>query len=93
MIDELLEALSNPWLIVGLAGQTVFSLRFVVQWVQSERAGKSIVPDVFWYLSIVGSALLLIYSLHRRDLVFILGQSAGFLVYTRNLALRRKETA
>jgi lipid-A-disaccharide synthase-like uncharacterized protein len=61
--------------------------------VQSERAGRSIVPDAFWYLSIAGSALLLIYSLHRRDLVFILGQSAGFLVYTRNLALRRKEAA
>ncbi len=93
MIDELLETLRNPWVIVGFAGQAVFSLRFVVQWIQSERAGRSIVPDVFWYLSIVGSALLLIYSLHRRDLVFILGQASGFLVYARNLALRRREIA
>jgi lipid-A-disaccharide synthase-like uncharacterized protein len=91
MSDELFEALRNPWLILGLAGQLVFSARFIVQWIQSERAGRSIVPDLFWYLSLLGSALLLIYSLHRRDLVFILGQSAGFVVYARNLALRRRE--
>jgi lipid-A-disaccharide synthase-like uncharacterized protein len=88
-----MEALRNPWLVIGFAGQAVFASRFVVQWIQSERAGRSIVPDVFWYLSIVGSALLLVYSLYRRDLVFILGQSFGFMVYTRNLALRRKEVA
>ncbi|MEX2206280.1 MAG: lipid-A-disaccharide synthase N-terminal domain-containing protein [Myxococcota bacterium] len=93
MSDELLEALRNPWVIVGLAGQAIFSLRFVVQWIQSERAGRSIVPEIFWHLSIVGSALLLVYSLHRRDLVFILGQSAGFLVYARNIALRRRGIA
>jgi len=93
MSDDWLEVLRNPWLIVGLAGQAVFSLRFIVQWIHSERAGRSLVPEVFWYLSIVGSALLLVYSLHRRDLVFILGQSAGFLVYARNLALRRREVA
>lgn len=92
-MDGLGEALRNPWLLVGLAGQAVFASRFAVQWIQSERAGRSIVPDVFWYLSIIGSALLLVYSLYRRDLVFILGQSFGFMVYTRNLALRRKEVA
>jgi len=90
-MDELLENLRNPWVIVGFAGQAVFSLRFIIQWIQSERAGRSIVPGAFWYLSLVGSALLLAYSLHRRDLVFILGQSFGFIVYTRNLALRRRE--
>ena len=93
MTDELLETLRNPWVIVGFAGQAIFSLRFIIQWIHSERAGRSLVPEVFWYLSIVGSALLLVYSLHRRDLVFILGQSAGFVVYARNLALRRKEVA
>lgn len=92
-MDGLMEALRNPWLVIGFAGQAVFASRFVVQWIQSERAGRSIVPDVFWYLSIIGSVLLLIYSLYRRDLVFILGQSFGFMVYTRNLALRRKEVA
>lgn len=93
MIDDLLEVLRDPWTIVGFAGTAVFSLRFIVQWIHSERAGRSVVPEVFWYLSIVGSALLLVYSLHRRDLVFILGQSAGFLVYARNIALRRREVA
>ena len=93
MTDELLETLRNPWVIVGFAGQAIFSLRFIIQWIHSERAGRSLVPEVFWYLSIVGSALLLVYSLHRRDLVFILGQSAGFVVYARNLALRRREVA
>ncbi|MGH9884553.1 MAG: lipid-A-disaccharide synthase N-terminal domain-containing protein [bacterium] len=90
-MNEVLENLRNPWVIVGFAGQAVFSLRFIVQWIQSERARRSIVPVAFWYLSIVGSALLLIYSIHRRDLVFILGQSFGFIVYARNLALRKKE--
>ena len=71
----------------------MFSARFIVQWIQSERAGKSIVPLAFWYLSLAGSALLLTYSLYKRDLVFILGQSAGFIVYTRNLALLRKESS
>jgi len=81
------------WDAFGWAGQAIFTWRVLEQWIHSERAGRSIVPEVFWYLSIVGSALLLVYSLHRRDLVFILGQSAGFLVYARNLALRRRETA
>jgi lipid-A-disaccharide synthase-like uncharacterized protein len=90
-MNELIENLRNPWVIVGFAGQAVFSLRFLVQWVQSERAGRSIMPAAFWYLSIAGSALLLIYSIHRRDLVFILGTSFGFVVYMRNLVLRRRE--
>jgi lipid-A-disaccharide synthase-like uncharacterized protein len=92
-MDQLLENLRNPWSIVGFLGQAVFSGRFLVQWVQSERAGKSIIPLAFWYLSLIGSALLLVYSLYKRDLVFILGQSAGFVVYTRNLALLRKESS
>ena len=92
-MDELIENLRNPWVIVGFVGQAVFSARFMIQWVQSERAGKSIMPLAFWWLSLVGSALLLVYSVHKRDLVFILGQSAGFLVYSRNLTLRRKESS
>jgi lipid-A-disaccharide synthase-like uncharacterized protein len=90
-MNELLEKLRDPWVIVGFAGQAVFSLRFIVQWIKSERAGRSIIPDAFWYLSIVGSALLLAYALYIRDPVIILGQAFGFIVYARNLALRRKE--
>ena len=92
-MNEILESLRNPWVLLGFAGQAVFSLRFLVQWIESERAGRSVVPDAFWYLSIAGSMLLLVYALWRRDVVFTLGQSMGFFVYARNLALRRKDTA
>ena len=93
MGDELLDALRNPWVILGLVGQAVFSARFLVQWIHSERAGRSVVPEVFWQLSLLGSAILLVYSLYQRDLVFVLGQTAGLLVYARNLALGRREPA
>jgi lipid-A-disaccharide synthase-like uncharacterized protein len=92
-MNEMLESLRNPWILLGFAGQAVFSLRFLVQWIESERAGRSVVPDAFWYLSIAGSMLLLVYALWRRDLVFTLGQSMGFVVYARNLVLTRRDTA
>jgi lipid-A-disaccharide synthase-like uncharacterized protein len=83
------------WLyLVGIVGQVLFALRFIVQWVASERKGESIIPVYFWYLSLVGSLILLIYAIFRRDPVFILGQSTGFFVYARNLMLiYRKRTA
>ncbi len=79
------------WLGLGFLAQALFSARFLVQWIASERAGKSIVPDLFWYLSIAGSALLLAYAIYRRDPVFILGQSTGLFIYGRNLYLIRHE--
>lgn len=90
-MNEILESLRNPWVLLGFAGQAIFSLRFLVQWIESERAGRSVVPEAFWYLSIVGSMLLLAYALWRRDMVFTLGQSMGFFVYARNLVLRKRE--
>jgi lipid-A-disaccharide synthase-like uncharacterized protein len=78
------------WVILGLVGQIFFSARFIVQWIYSERKKQSITPVSFWFLSLAGSALLLTYAIHLKDPVFILGQSAGFMVYTRNLALIRK---
>ena len=75
------------WLIVGLTGQLLFSLRFLVQWLASEKEKKSIIPVSFWYFSIAGSFLLLIYAVRRQDPVFILGQSMGFGIYIRNLVL------
>jgi lipid-A-disaccharide synthase-like uncharacterized protein len=75
------------WLGLGFFAQVMFSMRFLFQWIASERAGKSVVPVVFWYLSIAGSALLLLYAIYRRDPVFILGQSAGIFIYSRNLYL------
>ena len=79
--------MSELWLAVGFAGQLLFTSRFLVQWIASERRRQSIVPTAFWWLSLGGSTLLLAYALWRRDPVFILGQAFGFVVYTRNLVL------
>jgi lipid-A-disaccharide synthase-like uncharacterized protein len=79
------------WLILGLVGQAMFSARFVIQWLASERAHRSVVPTLFWVFSILGSSILLIYAVHRRDPVFILGQSLGLFIYGRNLYLIWRE--
>jgi len=79
------------WLALGFFAQTLFAARFVVQWVASERAKRSVVPLAFWFLSLAGGGLLLTYAIWRRDPVFILGQSTGFLIYSRNLYLIYKE--
>ena len=78
------------WLILGFSAQLLFSARFLVQWIASERAGMSIVPISFWFLSILGGLLLLCYAIWRRDPVFILGQATGVFIYARNLVLIRK---
>lgn len=77
----------DMWLIIGLIGQVMFSMRFILQWIASERHKKSVIPISFWYFSIAGSILLLAYSIHRQDPVFILGQSLGCVIYFRNLVL------
>lgn len=73
------------WVAVGLAGQALFSARFLVQWIATERKQKSVIPREFWYFSIGGGLTLLAYAIHRLDPVFILGQGAGLFVYARNL--------
>jgi lipid-A-disaccharide synthase-like uncharacterized protein len=78
---------TNLWLIVGFAGQALFTMRFVVQWVQSERQRRSVIPIAFWYFSLAGGITLLSYAAHRRDPVFIVGQAAGVFIYLRNLYL------
>lgn len=75
------------WLILGFAGQALFTMRFVVQWIQSERLRRSVVPTAFWYFSLAGGITLLAYALHRKDPVFIVGQAAGVFIYLRNLSL------
>lgn len=75
------------WLILGFAGQLTFSLRFLIQWLSSEKRKESHIPEVFWYLSLGGGLILLIYAIHKQDPVFILGQSTGVFVYLRNLML------
>lgn len=80
------------WLAVGFLGQALFSARFVVQWIASERAKRSVVPVAFWFLSLAGGGTLLVYAIHRRDPVFILGQGAGLFIYLRNVMLLRNNT-
>jgi lipid-A-disaccharide synthase-like uncharacterized protein len=75
----------DAWVILGFVAQAFFTARFVVQWIASERAGKSVVPLSFWMLSIGGGLLLLAYALYRHDPVFIAGQAFGVFVYLRNL--------
>lgn len=75
------------WLGVGFLGQAMFSARFLVQWLSSERQKRSVVPLAFWYFSLAGGATLLTYAIHRLDPVFIVGQLAGLFVYLRNLQL------
>ena len=85
------------WAYIGIIAQALFTGRFVVQWLASEKAGRSVIPFSFWLLSIGGGVLLLIYALYRRDPVFILGQAFGVLIYLRNLTFvlreRREEKA
>jgi lipid-A-disaccharide synthase-like uncharacterized protein len=75
----------NWWLLLGYVGQALFAMRFIVQWIESERVGRSVIPIAFWFFSIGGGVLLFAYSLYIRDPVFIMGQGFGLFVYLRNL--------
>ena len=79
------------WLAVGFTAQVIFGSRFLVQWIASERAGRSIIPEIFWILSLGGGLMLLSYAIWRRDPVFILGQTTGVFVYSRNLWFIHRE--
>jgi lipid-A-disaccharide synthase-like uncharacterized protein len=81
----------SSWLIIGFLGQGLFSARFLVQWIVSERRSESVIPVAFWVFSLFGGAFLLAYAIYRADPVFIVGQAAGLLVYARNLMLIRKK--
>ncbi len=76
------------WLVLGFAGQALFASRFIVQWIASERARASVIPLAFWWLSLGGGLLLLVYAIQLGDPVFIVGQSTGAFIYLRNLWLR-----
>lgn len=73
------------WVVLGFVAQAFFTMRFVVQWIASERARDSVVPVAFWFFSLGGGVLLLVYALYRKDPVFIAGQAFGLFVYARNL--------
>lgn len=84
------------WLTVGFTAQAMFSARFIIQWLASERARRSIVPETFWYFSFAGGFMLFVYAIYRMDPVFILGQGSGLLIYARNIHLiwnAKRETA
>lgn len=85
-----LESIPIPWLVLGFSGQAMFSCRFLIQWIASERKKASVVPTLFWWFSIAGGVCLLFYAILRRDIVIIVGQAAGLIVYVRNLMLLRK---
>ena len=75
------------WILIGFGGQAVFTSRMLVQWWASEQAGGSVVPLAFWWLSVIGGTILLLYAIYRKDPVIISGQALGLIVYVRNLYL------
>jgi len=77
------------WYVLGFGGQLIFSSRFLLQWVASERARRVVIPETFWILSLAGGIALFLYAIHKRDPVFAIGQASGLIVYSRNLALHR----
>ncbi len=84
-------SVEQAWIALGMGGNLLFFSRWVVQWVASERAQRSVIPVAFWYLSIAGSLVLLCYALYRRDPVFIVSQLPNSIIYLRNLHLLRRE--
>lgn len=78
---------NSVWIAIGFFGQALFSARFFVQWIASERRKRSVVPNLFWFFSIGGGSVLLAYAIHRRDPVFAVGQAAGLMIYARNIWL------
>ena len=83
--DVLLDKPENIMVIIGFGGQGLFAARFLIQWITSENAKKSVIPVAFWYFSITGGLVLLTYAIWRKDPVIIAGQSVGVLIYARNL--------
>ncbi len=75
----------NFWVLFGLFGQSLFMMRFIFQWIHSEKVKHSVIPEIFWYFSLSGGLIVLIYAIHKQDLVFILSQALGSIIYIRNI--------
>lgn len=88
---EVFVAQFSAWILLGFLAQGMFTMRFIVQWIASERAKRSVVPVAFWFFSLGGGMLLLLYAIHREDPVFIAGQGLGMFIYIRNLWLIANE--
>jgi lipid-A-disaccharide synthase-like uncharacterized protein len=78
------------WLAVGFTAQIMFMMRFVIQWLASEKARRSVVPETFWYWSLAGGFMLFVYAIYRLDPVFMLGQGTGLFIYARNIYFIRR---
>ncbi|MES2528812.1 MAG: lipid-A-disaccharide synthase N-terminal domain-containing protein [Bdellovibrionota bacterium] len=90
IIAKYAEKIFNPWVIIGFLGQILFFGRFVVQWIASEKQKQSVIPVAFWYFSLAGGILILIYSISIGDIVFTAGSSLNLIIYLRNLVLINK---
>jgi lipid-A-disaccharide synthase-like uncharacterized protein len=88
---EVFVAKFDMWLVFGIVAQVLFAMRFVVQWIASERAGKSVMPIAFWFFSMAGGSLTLIYGLVKREPIIIVGQVLAVFIYVRNLQLIVKD--
>lgn len=82
---------SVAWVGLGLLAQAAFSARFLIQWIISEKERKSVVPEIFWWMSLAGGIGLFVYFAWRQDIVGVLGQSSGLVIYARNLRLIHKQ--
>lgn len=91
-INRILERLKDPWIAIGFIGQAFFYTRFILQWIASEMAKKVVIPISFWYASIIGSLITIVYAVHIAEPIFVLGFSLNIIIYARNLMLLKKET-
>lgn len=92
MIPSLYAELLQPWVLIGFFGQFVFFLRFILQWIVSEKNKQVVIPMGFWWLSIAGSVIILAYSIHIKDIVFITAQVLSIFIYVRNMMLQSRYT-
>ncbi len=93
MADQVMGWLGQPWKVFSVAAQVMFFMRFFVQWLHSERQGRTVVPDAFWTFSIGGGGMLLVYCLHQKEWVLALGQLGGLMIYLRNFWMIRRNRA
>ncbi len=89
-LEAVLARVRDPWFVIGMGGQFVFAARFVVQWLASEREKRVVIPVAFWWLSITGASITLVYAIRNRDPVFIISQAGGLAMYVRNLAIHHR---
>lgn len=91
LVKKGIEILSDPWLILGLFGQFIFFSRVLIQWIASEKSGTIVIPISYWYFSIIGALILLAYSFHRDDIVFIIAYILNVLIFSRSLVIHRND--